>query len=66
MATTQVVTFAASQTALTVSVPTATDTLTEGDEVFQALLSATSAHVVLANDVATATIQDPTGMLIDI
>ena len=57
-ATTQVVTFSPGQTTQTISVPTATDTLVEDDEVFQAVLSLVSANVMLQDETATATIQD--------
>ena len=63
MATTTQVTFAPGETTQTVSVPTAMDTIIEGDEMFTATLTTVDTSVALDQSVATATIQDNSGEL---
>ena len=63
--TSEVVTFNPSMTNRTVSVQTATDSLVEGDEMFNAALSLAVANnrINLVDNMATATIQDFGGKL---
>lgn len=65
VATTELVTFNVGQTNRTVSVQTLTDTLIEGNEMFEASLSlvaGTGQAIVLEDNIATATILDNSGM----